>query len=98
MLFTSAEATEIRELLDQLSASTKPERRMSAARLRHLGLPEVARQGGAEFEVLLETGAIRIDDLGRTRARIESHPNHSRIFRVAVGVTGDPVESSWNAF
>jgi len=98
VLFTSAEATEIRGLLDQLAAGTKPERRMSAARLRHLGLPEVARQGRAEFEVLLETAAIRIDDSGGTRARIKPHPNHSRIFRVAVGVTGDSVEPSWNAF
>lgn len=97
-MFTSAEITEIRGLLELLVAGTKPERRMSAARLRHVGLPEVARSGPAEFEALVESGAIRVDDAGGARAKITPHPNPLRVFRVAVGVTGDSVEPSWSAF
>src|SRR4029077_5187128 len=47
---------------------------------------------------LLSSGALKLEDDGDTAtAKIRPHPSN-RVFRVAVGVTGDPVGEDWNAF
>ena len=94
-VFTQAEAIEIRGLLDQLGANRLADRRMSAARLRHLGVPEAARSDNTQFDQLISSGTIQIDD-GAARAAIT--PQSGRVFRVAVGVTGDSIDEDWSAF
>lgn len=99
--FSSTEVEEIRLLLDELPGVRLAIRRMSLARLRHMGLsiamqPE-ARPTRDQFEELLSSGLLSIDTAGNAaRAAIHQHP--SNVFRVAVGVTGRPVAETWSAF
>jgi hypothetical protein len=69
---------------------------MTAARLRHMGVPRAARDGLAAFDALAASGAIRVVD-GDARAPIAPHSS-GNVFRVAVGVTGAPVSDDWSAF
>jgi hypothetical protein len=96
--FRPAEAAEIRSLLDAMPTARRSVRRMSTARLRRIGLPPSAGTGRAEFDALVSSRALTIDQDGTTvRAVITPHPS-GNIFRVAVGVTGDPVDERWSAF
>ena len=100
--FTVSEAAEIRGLLDELPGVRRAVQRMSLARLRRRGLgiaayPE-ARPTRAQFEDLVSSGALKIDENGdAARAVIQPHRS-GNIFRVAVGVTDDPVPETWSAF
>lgn len=98
--FTSAEIAEARRLLTQLPEVRLADQRMSLARLRHMGMPPL-RDGGepavADLDALLDSGSLVIDDEGLARAGITPHPS-GHIFRVAVGVTDDPVPADWSAF
>jgi hypothetical protein len=100
--FTLAEAEEIRRLLDGLPEARRAVRRTSMARLRRMELgiaarPEM-RPTRARFEDLVSLGALRIDEADGTEGRrIQPHPS-GKVFRVAVGVTGDSVPADWNAF
>jgi hypothetical protein len=100
--FTSAEATEIRGLLSGLPQARLAVARMSRARLRRLGLGMVADPKPeptlAEFESLVASGGLAIDEQGGTaRAMTSPHPS-GQIFKVAVGVTGNSVSADWSAF
>jgi len=50
----------------------------------------------AQFEDLVSSGSLRIDQEA-ARAEIQPHPS-GNVFRVAVGVTGDPIADDWDAF
>jgi hypothetical protein len=96
--FAPAEAREIRSLLDALPAARQAERRMSTSRLRHLGVPRAARASRATFDALVEAGELAVAEApGASRAQITPHPG-GRVFRVAVGVTGDSIPETWSAF
>ena len=96
--FAPAEAREIRSLLDALPAARQAERRMSTSRLRHLGVPRAARASRATFDALVEAGELAVaEGPGASRAQITPHPG-GRVFRVAVGVTGDSIPETWSAF
>ncbi len=97
-VFTSAEATEIRALLNGMPYPRRASRRIAIARLRRMGLglagdPNTEPRN-EQFEQLLDTGELRIDE--SAAAAIE--PRFSNVFRVSVGVTGDPVEETWSTF
>ena len=100
--FTAVEADEIRGLLDALPHARRAVQRMSLARLRRMELgiavqPE-ARPTRAQFEGLVSSGALRIDEDGNAaRAMIRPHPS-GNVFRVAVGVSGHPVPETWDTF
>lgn len=100
--FGTAEAEEIRGLLDGLPHRGLAVRRMGIARMRRMGL-EIASDPTvlptrSEFESLVSSGALRISGDGDSaRAVIRPHPS-GHVFRVAVGVTGDPIPPTWNAF
>ena len=69
------------------------------ARLRRMGLgiaghPE-ARPTRGQFEDLLAVGELRIDEKA---AGVVQPLSSSNVFRVAVGVTGESVAETWNAF
>jgi hypothetical protein len=54
--------------------------------------------GAVALDDLVASGAVSIDRRGEsTRARLEPHRS-GNIFRVAVGVTGEPVDAGWSAF
>lgn len=99
--FSATEVGEICRLLDELTGARLAIRRMNLARLRHMGLgiatqPE-ARPTRDDFEELLSSGLLSIDTAGNAvRAAIRQRP--SSVFRVAVGVTGHPVDETWSAF
>jgi hypothetical protein len=99
--FSATEVEEIRRLLDEFPGTRLAIRRMNLARLRHMGLgistqPE-AQPTRDDFEELLSSGLLSIDTAGNTaRAAIRQRP--SNVFRVAVGVTGRPVDETWSAF
>lgn len=97
--FTSAEIVEARQLLTALPDARRAVQRMSLARIRHMGLP--VGNGGlpttTDLDGLLDDGAVRVDDGGLARASITPHAS-GHIFRVAVGVTEDPVPAGWSAF
>lgn len=95
LTISEVEASEIRELLAQLDAHRTADRHMARARLRRLRYPSADAPTSVDFERLVQDGAIVVDRSGR--ARIEPHRS-GRVFRVAVGVTGDPVEPDWSAF
>lgn len=100
--FSTAEAEEVRRLIRELSDERVPQRRVALARLRRIGFAsrevDAATLAAVDFDGLVQSGAVSIDaDGGSARARIQQHPS-GRIFRVAVGVTGDPVDASWSAF
>lgn len=96
--FTPRQAEEIRGLLDGKVDPRKASRRMNTARLRHMGVPQIAWTSKAQFELLVDGGSLEIvEDETTARARIVRQPL-GRVFRVAVGVTGDPVPAEWNAF
>ena len=100
-VFSSAERDEIRQLLGQLPSARRSVRRMSVARLRRMGLSSAGDAPNqltlAQFDQIVASGAVRIDDGGGARAVIYPHSS-GRVFRVAVGVTEDPVEPTWSAF
>lgn len=96
--FTAAEVNEIRTLLDGFPYTRRASRRIAMARLRRLGLgiaahPE-ARPSRRQFEELLSSGALKIDEAATATVQ----PQSANVFRVAVGVTGDPVPEAWSAF
>lgn len=95
LTISEVEAGEIRELIPQLGAARQADHHIAQARLRRIGYPSVDAPTLADFERLVDNGAIVVDRSGR--ARVEPHPS-GRVFRVAVGVTGHPVESDWSAF
>ena len=100
--FTAVEADEIRGLLDALPHARRAVQRMSMARLRRMGLDIAAGPGTRptrqQFDDLLSSGALKVDEEGdMAKAMIRPHAS-SRVFRVAVGVTGDPVGADWSAF
>jgi hypothetical protein len=97
--FSITEAEEIRALLDQCADGALSERRMARARLRRMGASSLAdgsSQTSADFDRLVDEGALSIHR-DPARAHIEPHPS-GNIFRVAVGVTGHPVDATWSAF
>lgn len=68
------------------------------ARLRRLGLgiaghPE-AQPTRQRFEHLLSVGALKVDEAAAATVQ----PQSANVFRVAVGVTGDPISETWSAF
>jgi hypothetical protein len=99
--FSATEVEEIRRLLDELSGPRLAIRRMNLARLRHMGLgiavqPE-RQTTREEFEQLLSSGLVGIGPAGDgAGATIRQRPGN--VFRVAVGVTGHPVDETWSAF
>jgi len=100
--FNVAEADEIRGLLEELPDVRRAVQRMSIARLRRMGLGIAAgthaAPSRAQFEDLVSTGTLTIADGGdAARAIIKPHPS-GNVFRVAVGVSDDPVEETWSAF
>lgn len=97
--FTSAEVAEARQLLLGLPAARRAVQRMNLARLRQMGMPlaSAGQPSVSDVEALLERGTIRIDDQGLARAAITPHFS-GHIFRVAVGVTDDPVSEDFDAF
>ncbi len=96
--FTAAEATEIRALLDGMPHPRRAGRRIAMARLRRMGLGIAGNPNAdprrEQFEQLLDAGEMRIDE--KAAATVE--PRFSNVFRVSVGVTGDPVDATWSAF
>lgn len=101
-MFTASEADEIRGLLDDFADARRAVQRMSLARLRRIGLAIAAypdaRPTRAQFEDGVSSGALKIDENGdAARAVIQPHRS-GNIFRVAVGVTDDPVPETWSAF
>lgn len=100
-VFTMAETAEIRGLLDGIPDARLAVRRMSLARLRRMGLSLAAESEGLpsreQFEGLVSAGVLRISENGGARAVIQPHPS-GNVFRVAVGVTGDSIPSTWDAF
>ena len=96
--FTAAEASEIRALLNGMPYPRRASRRIAMAQLRRMGLGIAGNPNssprGEEFEQLLGAGELRIDE--KAAATVESR--FSNVFRVSVGVTGDPVEATWSAF
>jgi hypothetical protein len=99
--FTGDEASEVRGLLDALPHARLAVQRMTFARLRRLGLaldgPNKPLLTRAEFDDLVLSGTLRVDSDDLARAIIEPHPS-SNVFRVAVGVSDDPVDETWSAF
>ncbi len=96
--FTPAGAAEIRRLLDEMPIARRAVQRMSTARLRHIGVPPFARTSRAQFDALVESGTLTIAE-GDSAARARITPRTAgRVFRVAVGVTGWPVDEDWSAF
>lgn len=100
--FSAAEAEEVRGLLDELSEQRLPLRRVALARLRRIGFAsgedDADGLAAVDLDRLVQSGAISIDtNDGSARARVQQHPS-GRIFRVAVGVTGQPVDAAWSAF
>jgi hypothetical protein len=100
--FTAAEADEIRGLLDELPGARNAVQRMSLARLRRMGLSIAAPPNGLptrrQFDDLVSSHSLSVDEAGVTLgATVRPHPS-GRVFRVAVGVTGDSVDEDWNAF
>ena len=100
--FSAAEAEEIRGLLHELSDERLAQRRVALARLRRIGFAASGDDAGTlaavDFDRLVQSGAVSIDvSSDSARARIQPHPS-GRIFRVAVGVTGHPVDATWSAF
>lgn len=100
--FTAAEADEIRGLLDELPHARLAVQRMSKACMRRMGLEIAANPTmlptRAQFEDLVASKALRIsEDKGAARAVIRPHPS-GHVFRVAIGVTGHSIPSTWNAF
>lgn len=95
LTISEIEAAEVRELLPRLEAARRADRHMARARLRRIGYPSRGAPSLADFERLVSERAIIVDRTGR--ARVEPHPA-GRVFRVAVGVTGDSVEPNWSAF
>lgn len=97
--FTSAEIGEARRLLTALPNARRAIQRMGVARLRHMGVP-IGTDGQptlTDLDALLDNDAITVEDDGLARADITPHPS-GQIFRVAVGVTDDPVPADWSAF
>ena len=100
--FSVAEAEEVRGLLHELSGDRLSQRRIALARLRRIGFAaredDAATLAAVDFDRLVQSGAVLIDAVGDSAgARIQPHPSE-RIFRVAVGVTGHPVDPTWSAF
>jgi hypothetical protein len=100
--FSSVEADEIRVLLGELTAERRAEQRIAAARLRRMGFFEVdeapPRLTPSDFDALVDAGDLTVDvDGSSARAHIRQHAS-GNIFRVAVGVTGEPVDPTWSAF
>ncbi len=100
--FSAAEAEEVRGLIHELFDKRLPQRRVALARLRRIGFAaredDAATLAAVDFDGLVQSGAVSIDANGDSaRARIQPHPS-GRIFRVAVGVTGHPVDATWSAF
>jgi hypothetical protein len=96
--FTAAEAGEIRDLLDGMPYPRRASRRIAMARLRRMGLGLASDADGTlrreQFERLLDDGEVRIDEGAVTTLE----PRFANVFRISVGVTGEPVEATWNAF
>jgi hypothetical protein len=88
------EAAEIRELLPTVDASRRADQHMARARLRRIGYPLGDAPSDADFNALIESGEVVVDETGRARIQ----PKSGRIFRCSVGVTGHPVDSTWSAF
>lgn len=98
--FTAAEIAEARRLLIELPEVRLADQRMGLAQLRHMGIPSLTNGGEptvADLDALLDNGNIVIDSEGLARAGITPHPS-GQIFRVAVGVSDNPVGSDWSAF
>lgn len=101
--FSAAEAEEIRALLDPVFPDgTRSQRRLARARLRRMGFlspeDEVSSLTAVDFDNLVASGAVSIDAPGvAARALVHQHPS-GNVFRVAKGVTGDPVDATWSAF
>jgi len=99
--FTATEAAEIRGLLDELPLARRAVRRMSIARMRRMGLEiasgEEANPSGRQFEDLISAGTLEIYEHEGARAVVRPHPS-GNVFRVAVGVTGNSIPSTWDAF
>jgi hypothetical protein len=98
-VFTPAEASEIRALLDGFPFQRRAERRVAMARLRRLGLRlaghlEMQPTRG-QFEELLDAGALKIS---KEAAATVQPLSSSNVFRVAVGVTGESIPETWSAF
>lgn len=101
--FSATEADEIRTLLDGFAKSTQSHQRMARARLRRMGFLSPDDHSSLsltamDFDSLVASGARSLDVDGESaRAHVHPHPS-GNIFRVAVGVTGDPVDATWSAF
>lgn len=100
--FSAAEADEVRRALRELSNERVPRRRMALARLRAIGFAShedsAATLAAVDLDQLVRSGVVSITGDGSSaRARVQRHPS-GRIFRVAVGVTGEPVDATWSAF
>lgn len=98
--FTSSEIAEARRLLAVLPEARRGVQLMSLARLRHMGMTPLGGGGLTaidDLEERLDGGSLSIDDDGLARAHVTPHPS-DHIFRVAVGVTDDPVPAHWSAF
>jgi hypothetical protein len=99
--FTASEGNEIRQLLAELPAAPRAVQRMTTARLRRIGLTIASHSTDLptlqEFDEAVAAGTLRIDSDGGT-AKALIRPKSGRVFRVAVGVTGESVEPTWSAF
>lgn len=96
-VFSEREVAEVRALLALPATARRADRRMAAARLRRLDGPFDAMAGPDAIDALIDSGRLRIDDRATVTDAIRPHPS-GNVFRVAVGVTGSSVRSTWNAF
>jgi hypothetical protein len=95
LVLSEAEAEEVRILLPQVDAPRRADQHMARARLRRLRYPTAASPTVADFEALLDSGEIQVDQTGLARI---TRQTPGRVFKVSIGVSGHPVPPTWCAF
>jgi hypothetical protein len=95
LIISQAQAAEIETLLPAADAPRRADQHMARARLRSIGYPLSAAPTVADYQALIASGEIRVDETGRARI-VRQTP--ARVFKVSVGVSGSPVDPTWWAF
>lgn len=95
LVLSQAQAAEIKDLLDQASATRRADSHMARARLRSIGYPLAAAPAITDYEALIASGEIRVDETGRARITPQAP---GRVFKVSIGVHNHPVDENWWAF
>lgn len=82
-------------LVPAVDAPRRADQHVAVARLRSIGYPLSAAPTVTDYQALVASGEIRVDETGRARI-VRQTP--TRVFKVSVGVRDFPVAPTWWAF